>query len=152
LRTYKINRGGDITYHGPGQIVGYPIIDLEQFNLQIKQYIAKLEQSVILTLEQFGIGAERLPGATGVWLDSDNDKARKICAIGVKASRFITMHGFAFNVNTNLEYFNHINPCGFVDKGVTSMEKELGRKMDYEKVKNVLRSKIAEVFGMNLKK
>jgi lipoyl(octanoyl) transferase len=149
---YKINRGGDITYHGPGQIVGYPIIDLEQFNLQIKQYIAKLEQSVILTLEQFGIGAERLPGATGVWLDSDNDKARKICAIGVKASRFITMHGFAFNVNTNLEYFNHINPCGFVDKGVTSMEKELGRKMDYEKVKNVLRSKIAEVFGMNLKK
>lgn len=149
---YKINRGGDITYHGPGQIVGYPIIDLERFNLQIKQYIAKLEQSIILTLEQFGISAERLPGATGVWLDSDNAKARKICAIGVKASRFITMHGFAFNVNTNLEYFNHINPCGFVDKGVTSMEKELGKKVDYEKVKDVLRLKIEEVFGMNLKK
>ncbi|MDK2977775.1 MAG: lipoyl(octanoyl) transferase [Bacteroidales bacterium] len=149
---YKINRGGDITYHGPGQIVGYPIIDLEQFNLQVKQYIAKLEQSIILTLEQFGISAGRLPGATGVWLDSDNAKARKICAIGVKASRFITMHGFAFNVNTNLEYFNHINPCGFVDKGVTSMEKELGRKVDYKKVKDVLRSKIEEVFGMNLKK
>ncbi|MGC9373496.1 MAG: lipoyl(octanoyl) transferase LipB [Bacteroidales bacterium] len=149
---YKINRGGDITYHGPGQIVGYPIIDLEQFNLQVKKYIAKLEQSVILTLEQFGIDAERLPGATGVWLDSDNAKARKICAIGVKASRFITMHGFAFNVNTNLEYFNHINPCGFVDKGVTSMEKELGKKVDYEKVKDVLRSKMIEVFGMNLKK
>jgi len=149
---YKINRGGDITYHGPGQIVGYPIIDLERFNLQIKQYIAKLEQSIMLTIEQFGISAGRLPGATGVWLDSDNAEARKICAIGVKASRFITMHGFAFNVNTNLEYFNHINPCGFVDKGVTSMEKELGRKVDYKKVKDVLRSNIEEVFGMNLKK
>src|SRR6056297_301667 len=149
---YKINRGGDITYHGPGQIVGYPIIDLERFNLQIKQYIAKLEQSIMLTIEQFGISAGRLRGATGVWLDSDNAEARKICAIGVKASRFITMHGFAFNVNTNLEYFNHINPCGFVDKGVTSMEKELGRKVDYKKVKDVLRSNIEEVFGMNLKK
>ncbi|MDY6800474.1 MAG: lipoyl(octanoyl) transferase LipB [Bacteroidota bacterium] len=149
---YKINRGGDITYHGPGQIVGYPIIDLERFNLQVKQYIAKLEQSIILTLKQFGISAGRLPGATGVWLDGDNAKARKICAIGVKASRFITMHGFAFNVNTNLEYFNHINPCGFVDKGVTSMEKELGRKLDYKKVKDVLRLKIEEVFGMYLKK
>ncbi len=149
---YKINRGGDITYHGPGQIVGYPIIDLERFNLQVKQYIAKLEQSIMLTIEQFGISAGRLPGATGVWLDRDNAEARKICAIGVKASRFITMHGFAFNVNTNLEYFNHINPCGFVDKGVTSMEKELGRKVDYKKVKDVLRSNIEEVFGMNLKK
>ncbi|MGM0504448.1 MAG: lipoyl(octanoyl) transferase LipB [Bacteroidota bacterium] len=149
---YKINRGGDITYHGPGQIVGYPIIDLERFNLQVKQYIAKLEESIILTLKEFGIYAGRLPGATGVWLDVDNTKARKICAIGVKASRFITMHGFAFNVNTNLEYFNHINPCGFVDKGVTSMEKELGKKVDYEKVKDVLKLKITDVFGMNLKK
>ncbi|HKL07573.1 MAG TPA: lipoyl(octanoyl) transferase LipB [Bacteroidales bacterium] len=149
---YKINRGGDITYHGPGQIVGYPIIDLERFNLQVKQYIAKLEESIILTLEEFGIYAGRLTGATGVWLDADNANARKICAIGVKASRFITMHGFAFNVNTNLEYFNHINPCGFVDKGVTSMEKELGKKVDYEKVKDVLKLKIKEVFGMNLKK
>ncbi len=148
---YKINRGGDITYHGPGQIVGYPIIDLERFNLQVKQYIAKLEQSIILTLDEFGIKGGRLQGATGVWLDSDNAKARKICAIGVKASRFITMHGFAFNVNTSLEYFNYINPCGFVDKGVTSMEKELGKRIDYEMVKDLLKSKIAQVFGMNLK-
>ena len=148
---YKINRGGDITYHGPGQIVGYPIIDLEKFNLQVKQYIANLEQSIILALAEFGIQGGRLPGATGVWLDSDNAKARKICAIGVKASRFITMHGFAFNINTNLEYFNYINPCGFVDKGVTSMEKELGKKVDYVAVKDVLKLKIAEVFGMNLK-
>ncbi|MEE4196394.1 MAG: lipoyl(octanoyl) transferase LipB [Bacteroidales bacterium] len=148
---YKINRGGDITYHGPGQIVGYPIIDLEKFHLQVKQYIANLEQSIILTLEEYGIKGERMPGATGVWLDSDNAKARKVCAIGVKASRFITMHGFAFNVNTNLEYFNYINPCGFVDKGVTSMENELGEKVDYEGVKGVLKSKLAKVFGMNLK-
>ncbi len=149
---FKTNRGGDITYHGPGQIVGYPIIDLERFNLQVKQYIANLEESIILTLKAFGIDSGRLEGATGVWLDSGTNKARKICAIGVKASRFITMHGFAFNVNTNLEYFNHINPCGFIDKGVTSMEKELGAKQDVEKVKNILRTKMEQVFGMNLKK
>jgi len=147
---YKINRGGDITYHGPGQIVGYPIIDLERFNLQVKQYIANLEQSIILTLADFGIRSERLNGATGVWLDTNiPGKTRKICAIGVKASRFITMHGFAFNVNTNLEYFNYINPCGFVDKGVTSMEKELGQKQDFGFVKEVLKKKMEEVFGMN---
>jgi lipoyl(octanoyl) transferase len=148
----KTNRGGDITYHGPGQIVGYPIIDLERFNLQVKQYIANLEDSIILMLKEFGIKSERLQGATGVWLDTETNKARKICAIGVKASRFITMHGFALNVNTNLEYFNHINPCGFVNKGVTSMEKELGEKQDFEKVKDVLKEKIEKVFGMNLKK
>ena len=108
--------------------------------------------SIILTLKEFGIESGRLEGATGVWLDSGTSKARKICAIGVKASRFITMHGFAFNVNTNLEYFNHINPCGFIDKGVTSMEKELGAKQDVEKVKNVLKTKMEQVFGMNLKK
>jgi lipoyl(octanoyl) transferase len=147
---FKTNRGGDITYHGPGQIVGYPIIDLERFNLQVKQYIANLEESIIRTLKVYEIESERLPGATGVWLDVGTSKARKICAIGVKASRFITMHGFAFNINTDLEYFNHINPCGFIDKGVTSMEKELGEKQDYEKVKDVLKSKIEEVFGMNL--
>lgn len=149
---FKTNRGGDITYHGPGQIVGYPIIDLERFNLQVKQYIANLEQSIILTLKEYGIKSERLSGATGVWLDTETKKVRKICAIGVKASRFITMHGFAFNVNTNLEYFNHINPCGFIDKGVTSMEKELGKKMDIEKVKDVLKGNIEKVFEMNLKK
>ena len=146
---YKINRGGDITYHGPGQIVGYPIIDLERFNLQVKQYIANLEHSIILTLNEFGIKSERLNGATGVWLDTDNPKkTRKICAIGVKASRFITMHGFAFNVNTNLEYFNYINPCGFVDKGVTSMEKELGRPQEINVVKDILKQKIQQVFKM----
>ncbi|NOQ27849.1 MAG: lipoyl(octanoyl) transferase LipB [Bacteroidales bacterium] len=148
----KTNRGGDITYHGPGQIVGYPIIDLERFNLQVKQYIAKLEESIILMLKEFGIESERLQGATGVWLETETSRVRKICAIGVKASRFITMHGFALNVNTNLEYFNHINPCGFVNKGVTSMEKELGEKQNYEKVKDVLKVKIEQVFGMNLKK
>lgn len=148
----KTNRGGDITYHGPGQIVGYPIIDLERFNLQIKQYIAKLEESIILMLKEFGIESERLQGSTGVWLETETSRVRKICAIGVKASRFITMHGFALNVNTNLEYFNHINPCGFVNKGVTSMEKELGEKQNFEKVKDVLKVKIEQVFGMNLKK
>ena len=147
---FKTNRGGDITYHGPGQIVGYPVIDLERFNLQVKQYIANLEESIILVLKEFGIEAGRLQGATGVWLDSDTSKARKICAIGVKASRFITMHGFALNVNTNLEYFNHINPCGFIDKGVTSMEKELGERQNLERVKDVLRKKIEQVFGINL--
>lgn len=149
---FKTNRGGDITYHGPGQIVGYPIIDLERFNLQVKQYIANLEQSIIFTLKEYGIESERLEGSTGVWLDTGSNKVRKICAIGVKASRFITMHGFAFNVNTNLEYFNHINPCGFVDKGVTSMEKEMGKKMDMEQVKDVLKRNMEKVFGMNLKK
>ncbi len=147
---FKTNRGGDITYHGPGQIVGYPVIDLERFNLQVKQYIANLEESIILALKEYGIEAGRLQGATGVWLDSDTNRARKICAIGVKASRFITMHGFALNVNTNLEYFNHINPCGFIDKGVTSMEKELGEKQDFESVKDALREKMKQVFGMNL--
>lgn len=148
----KTNRGGDITYHGPGQLVGYPIIDLERFNLQVKQYIANLEESIILTLKEYGIESERLPGATGVWLETQTNKVRKICAIGVKASRFVTMHGFAFNVNTDLEYFNHINPCGFIDKGVTSMKKELGREIDFNEVKDVLKGKIEQVFGMNLKK
>lgn len=147
---FKTNRGGDITYHGPGQIVGYPIIDLERFNLQVKQYIANLEESIIRMLKEYDIDSERLQGATGVWLETATNKARKICAIGVKASRFITMHGFALNVNTNLEYFNHINPCGFVDKGVTSMEKELGKKVNYEEVKDVLKAKMEEVFEMKL--
>lgn len=145
---YRINRGGDITYHGPGQIVGYPIFDLELFGLQVKQYIANLEESIIRTLAIYDIEASRLDGATGVWLDSEKPgEARKICAIGVKASRFVTMHGFAFNVNTNLDYFGYINPCGFVDKGVTSLEKELGRKMDIDEVRQILKGKLAEVFG-----
>ncbi len=145
---YKINRGGDITYHGPGQIVGYPIIDLEKFDLQVKQYIAKLEDSIINTLKEYNIESGRISSSTGVWLDGESNKARKICAIGVKASRFITMHGFAFNINTDLSYFNHINPCGFVDKGVTSLEKELGKKIDIEDVKDKLKVNIQKVFNM----
>jgi lipoyl(octanoyl) transferase len=135
---YKINRGGDITYHGPGQIVGYPILDLETIQLGIKDYIYLLEESVINTLFEYGIKSTRLSGATGVWLDINSANARKICAIGVRASRYITMHGFAFNVNTNLDYFRYINPCGFIDKGVTSMEKELEAKQNIEEIKNRL--------------
>jgi len=144
---YKINRGGDITYHGPGQIVGYPIFDLELFNVRIKQYINKLEESIIKTLSIYNLKGERLKNGTGVWLDPEvPGKARKICAIGVRVSRFVTMHGFAFNVNTNLEYFNYINPCGFVDKGITSLEKELNTKIDMNNVKMVVREKMSEVF------
>ena len=124
---YRIDRGGDITYHGPGQIVGYPIFDLEKIKIGLKEYIYRLEEVIIRTVNEFGITASRLEGGTGVWLDPEiQGKARKICAIGVKASRYVTMHGFAFNVNTDLTYFNNINPCGFTDKGVTSLEKELG--------------------------
>ncbi len=145
---YKTNRGGDITYHGPGQIVGYPILDLESMNLSLKQYINKIEDIIISTLSSYGIKADRLEGATGVWLDKENiTKARKICAIGVKASRYITMHGFALNVNTNLQYFNHINPCGFVDKGVTSIQKELGREVDIEEVKAKLKENFEKAFN-----
>jgi lipoyl(octanoyl) transferase len=141
IEFYNINRGGDITFHGPGQIVGYPILDLEQFNLGIKTYIRKLEESVILLLKEYGINAGRLSGATGVWIDPDSPSlARKICAIGVKAGRHITMHGFAFNVNTDLSFYQYINPCGFVDKGVTSMEKELGKTQDMKKVKGMLKN------------
>lgn len=148
---YKINRGGDITYHGPGQIVGYPIIDLENFNLDIRSYIFNLEEAIIKTLMEYNITSERLTGATGVWIESTTPhKARKICAMGVKASRYVTMHGFAFNVNTELSYFKMINPCGFTDKAVTSLEKELGEKTDIEEVKNILKKKLEEVFGFEL--
>ncbi len=148
---FKSNRGGDITYHGPGQIVGYPIFDLEQMSLQIKSYVYALEQSIINTLAEIGIPSQRLDGATGVWLDVDKPgKARKICAIGVKASRHVTMHGFALNVNTDLSYFNHINPCGFVDKGVTSIERELGQTQDLSMIKGLLRKHIGEVFSCSI--
>ncbi len=143
---YRNNRGGDITFHGPGQIVGYPILDLEQYGMRVKKYIYSLEEAVIETLQRYGIKAGRLEGATGVWLDQDTPGARKICAIGVKASRFITMHGFAFNVNTDLSYYQYINPCGFTDKGVTSMEAELGGKQDFEEVKSVLRKILTKIF------
>lgn len=148
---YKTDRGGDITYHGPGQIVGYPVFDLDQLKTGVKGYISRLEDAIIRTLEDYGIAAGRLPGATGVWIDPGKPGSqRKICAIGVKVSRGITMHGFALNVNTNLNYFNHINPCGFTDKGVTSMEKELGSTMDFEEVKGKLRGNMVSEFGLTL--
>ncbi|HYX05227.1 MAG TPA: lipoyl(octanoyl) transferase LipB [Bacteroidales bacterium] len=149
---YKINRGGDITYHGPGQLVGYPIIDLEQFGLHVKEYVSKLEEAIIKVLGEYGISASRLDGATGVWLDASvPGKARKICAIGVRVSRYVTMHGFALNVNTDLTYFNHINPCGFTDKGVTSMEKELGRELPVAKVENSMKAALASVFDFSIR-
>jgi lipoyl(octanoyl) transferase len=147
---YKINRGGDITYHGPGQIVGYPILDLDNFFTDIHLYLRKLEEAVILTLQDYGIRAGRYPGFTGVWLDADNEKARKICALGVRCSRWVTMHGFAFNVNTDLNYFKNIIPCGIDDKDVTSMERELGRKLDMSKVKEILRKHISVLFEMDM--
>jgi lipoyl(octanoyl) transferase len=146
---YPINRGGDITFHGPGQIVGYPILDLENFFTDIHQYMRLLEESVIQTLSEFSVTAGRIHGLTGVWVEPERDKlARKICALGVKTSRWITMHGFALNVNTNLDYFNYIVPCGIQDKAVTSLEKELGSKQDMGKVKEILKQKIGEQFGM----
>lgn len=149
IEFYRINRGGDITFHGPGQIVGYPIIDLEQFNLGIRKYIWCLEESVILVLKEYGIQAERLPGATGVWLDAEKPSAvRKICAIGVKAGRHITMHGFAFNISTDLSFYQYINPCGFADKGVTSLEKELGDIPDMAAVKGLLKKKLECTLGV----
>lgn len=148
---YHINRGGDITYHGPGQIVGYPILDLDNFFTDIHQYLRFLEESVILTLKDFGITAGRVEGLTGVWVDFDvPEKARKICALGVKSSRWVTMHGFAFNVNVDLNYFNHIIPCGIPDKAVTSMEKELGKKQDMYRVEEILKTHISRVFGMEM--
>jgi len=143
---FHIDRGGDITYHGPGQIVGYPIFDLDQFGIHLKEYVHGLEECIILFLKEKNITAGRLTGATGVWIDPDGLQARKICAIGVKASRFITMHGFAFNVNTNLDYFSYINPCGFTNKGVTSLEKELGESQDLERVKARLKDIIKSYF------
>jgi lipoyl(octanoyl) transferase len=147
---YKINRGGDITYHGPGQIVGYPILDLDNFFTDIHLYLRTLEEAVILTLKDYGIAAGRYPGFTGVWLDEDNDKARKICAMGVRCSRWVTMHGFAFNVNADLDYFKNIVPCGIDDKDVTSMERELGKKVDIEEVKEILKRHISVLFNMDL--
>ncbi|RZK81773.1 MAG: lipoyl(octanoyl) transferase LipB [Pedobacter sp.] len=147
---YKINRGGDITYHGPGQIVGYPILDLDNFFTDIHLYLRTLEEAVILTLNDYGIEAGRYPGFTGVWIDADNQRARKICAMGVRCSRWVTMHGFAFNVNTDLEYFKNIVPCGIDDKDVTSMQRELGYAPDIEEVKGKLKHHIASLFQMNL--
>jgi lipoyl(octanoyl) transferase len=132
---YKINRGGDITYHGPGQIVGYPILDLENFFTDIHKYLRLLEESIILTIAEYGLKGERSAGETGVWLDVGTPFARKICALGIRSSRWVTMHGFALNVNTNLGYFDHIIPCGIRGKAVASMEAELGKELDIEVVK-----------------
>jgi len=147
---YKINRGGDITYHGPGQLVAYPILDLDNFKLSIKSYIDKLEEVIICTLKRYGIVATRSEGATGVWLDAENPaKARKICAIGVRTSHWVSMHGFAFNISTDLSYFEHIIPCGIQGKSVTSLEKELGRKVEMEEVREFVLHDFEDVFNMN---
>jgi len=148
---FRTNRGGDITYHGPGQIVGYPILNLELIVSGAREYIEKMEEAIILTLEHYGIKSERLGGATGVWLDTDKPgRTRKICAIGVRTSHWVSMHGFAFNVNTDLQYFNYINPCGFTDKAVTSLSAELGRPVGINEVKSILAEQLALVFGLEL--
>ncbi len=147
---YRTDRGGDITYHGPGQIVGYPIFDLELLKIGLKEYIFRVEESIIRTLADLKLEGSRLKGGTGVWLDPGIiGKERKICAIGVKASKYVTMHGFAFNVNTDLTYFDNINPCGFKDKGVTSLEKELGNKQKMDFVKNIIRRNLEDIFDIS---
>jgi lipoyl(octanoyl) transferase len=143
---YKINRGGDITYHGPGQIVVYPIFDLDQFFTDIHKYMRFLEEAVIQTLQEFGIEAGRVPGLTGVWIEGETERARKICAMGVKSSRWVTMHGIGFNVNSDLSYFSHIIPCGINDKAVTSMQQELGKSLSMSEVTDVLKQKLADQF------
>jgi lipoyl(octanoyl) transferase len=147
---FQIDRGGDITYHGPGQLVGYPILDLDNFFTDIHLYLRTLEEAVILTLEDYGIKGERFPGFTGVWLDATKPEARKICAMGIRCSRWVTMHGFALNVNNDLSYFKNIVPCGIDNKDVTSMERELGRKVDMEEVKIKLKKNLAKVFEMEI--
>jgi lipoyl(octanoyl) transferase len=143
---YKINRGGDITYHGPGQLVAYPIFDLDHFFSDIHKYLRFLEQAVIDTLLEYNIVSDRVEGLTGVWIEGDTPRARKICALGVKSSRWVTMHGIGFNINSDLSYFSHIIPCGIDDKAVTSMQKELGRELDFEEVSQVLKEKLALQF------
>lgn len=148
---FRTSRGGDITYHGPGQIVGYPIFDLEQFDMGLAQYIWSIEEAIIQTIAGYDLKGERLDerNASGVWLDVGKPTARKICAIGVKASRYVTMHGFAFNVNTDLHYFTQIIPCGISDKGVTSMQQELGTSLDYEAVKRDVAQAFEQLFMMS---
>lgn len=149
---YKTNRGGDITYHGPGQIVGYPMLDLEKFYTDLGRYMRALEEVIIRTIAHYGIKGDRLPGATGVWLDvEDPRRARKICAMGVRCSRWLTMHGFALNANTDLNYFGYIVPCGIGDKGVTSIQKETGHPVDESELKQILLKEFATVFDCKLK-
>lgn len=145
---FPINRGGDITYHGPGQLVGYPIIDLENYFTDIHKYLRFLEEAIIMMLKNFGIEAGRIDGLTGVWIDAQHpQRARKIAAMGVKCSRWITMHGFALNVNPDLQYFGHIIPCGITDKAVTSMEAELGTVVNMSEVKSLMKENLAKLFG-----
>lgn len=147
---FHINRGGDITYHGPGQLVGYPILDLENFFTDIHKYLRFLEEAIIRTLQEYQVTGSRIAGLTGVWLDAeDKIRARKIAAFGVRCSRWVTMHGFAFNINTDLGYFRNIIPCGIEDKAVTSLEKELGRKVDMDEIKLKVKRHLAELFEMN---
>lgn len=150
LDYYKINRGGDVTYHGPGQIVGYPILDLDHFFTDIGKYLRLLEETIIQTLAYYGLKGDRIKGATGVWLDVEQPTARKICAIGVRTSRWVTMHGFAFNVNTELSYFKNIIPCGIEDKAVTTLSKELNKKVNIDEVKEVLKSNFSKLFEVSL--
>lgn len=151
IEYYPTNRGGDITFHGPQQIVGYPILDLEKFETDIGKYLRKLEEVIILTMADYGLKGERSKGETGVWLDPDiKGKERKICAMGVRCSRWVTMHGFAFNVNTDLNYFNYIIPCGIENKQVTSLEKELGRAVDFEEAKENVKRNFEKVFNVRL--
>ncbi len=148
---YKINRGGDITYHGPGQLFGYPILDLDHFFTDIHKYLRLLEETIILTLDEYGIKAGRSKGETGVWLDEDNlFKARKICAMGVRCSRWVTMHGWGFNVNANLDYFKNIIPCGIQDKTVTSLNKELGQEVNMPEIKEKLKKHFSSLFECEL--
>ena len=146
---YKINRGGDITYHGPGQLVVYPIFDLDHFFTDIHKYLRYLEEAVILTLQEYGIKGERVDGLTGVWIDGNQPSARKICAIGVKSSRWVTMHGIGFNINSHLEYFNYIVPCGIDDKAVTSIKNEIGQAVNMEKLKKKLKINLANIFNFD---
>ncbi|MCU0469933.1 MAG: lipoyl(octanoyl) transferase LipB [Arcicella sp.] len=147
---YKINRGGDITYHGKGQLVGYPIFDLENFFMDIHRYMRFLEEAVIRTCADLGVAAGRIDGLTGVWIDYiDQKNPRKICAMGVKASRWVTMHGFALNVNTDLSYFNHIVPCGIDDKAVTSLQKELGETLDFQEVSDIMLKHLKDIFEID---
>jgi lipoyl(octanoyl) transferase len=147
VELFHVDRGGDVTYHGPGQIVGYPILDLDAYGLGLKEYIHRLEEVIIRTIAEYGICGTRLDDATGVWLDIDQPgRTRKICAIGVRSSRYVTMHGFALNVNTDLSYFRLINPCGFTDKGVTSLQQELGHAVAMEEVKKILLQHFEAIF------
>jgi lipoyl(octanoyl) transferase len=146
---YKINRGGDITYHGPGQLVVYPILDLDYFFSDIHKYLRLLEESVILTLKDYGVDGQRVDGFTGVWIDAEKENPRKICAIGVKCSRWVTMHGIGFNINSDLDYFNHIVPCGIEDKSVTSLQKETNQLIDMEELKHRFKKKFKILFDIN---